>query len=173
MRRHGIHAASLVIGAVLLSSCATTSPGALPASTESLVHASAVACVRVASGSPNSDDRQLCDLYVDLRLWRIWGGYVDQVLSPRLRVTPLPCLADGPGCLWHETYEGLFRTETERVFGNPDPQPSSPLPFDMIPAEVQLEKAVALRSGLLQAVVGLDSQIETLRAATQGSGEAP
>jgi hypothetical protein len=92
---------------------------------------------------------------------------LERRLADRLTLsfTPLPCLADGPSCGWQQDYAELVQARFEVAFADPTPQPSTPLPFDQIPASVQLEKARSLRGGLLEAVGELDRQIEQLSAA--------
>lgn len=169
MRTNGLQAICLVIGAALLSSCGgTPSPRALPGSTVSLVEAAARGC---AAQNATPQERELCSFYYDLRILAKLGNRLDEMLASRFQVVPVPCLADGPDCLWNEAYRDLYRTQLGVAFGDPTPQPSTPLPFDRIPATVQLERAVAMRDGLMKAVTDLDGEIEVLRAAVNQVGE--
>jgi hypothetical protein len=158
----GGRALCLVSAALLLGAC-----GSLPSSSLSLVNDSAAACARVARWEalppPPPRDYELCSHYVDLRLMQD----LERRLADRLTLsfTPLPCLADGPSCGWQQDYAELVRARFEVAFADPTPQPSTPLPFDQIPASVQLEKAQSLRGGLLEAVAELDRRIELLSAA--------
>lgn len=167
MRSRVIAIAPILMGALLLTGCPTiTAP--FPASLQSLVEGAAAACVRVASTAPTpptNRDRELCSLYFDLRALRDLERHLYAGVDSPIRVTPLPCPADGPGCPWRDAYHEALRAGFEKAFGDPSPQPNTPLPFEIVTAEVQLEKAAALRDGLMQAVRDLDGQIETLRPA--------
>lgn len=163
---------SLPLAAMLCACGTTSSTASISATAGALLADSSSACVRVARARiagvpPNRRDEELCGLWVDLRLLSTLD--LDRLLGPRLRITGIPCLADGPRCDWQEDYQDVFRARLEEAFGNPDPQPNAPLPFDRISAEVQLDRTVAVRRGLLDAVADLDVQIESLRSAVQGT----
>ncbi len=162
MKHSGMPATSFVAAALLLSSCAS-----VPSSTLSLAEGSAAACAKVLGSTATSTDRQRCSLFHDLVVLERLLPHIEEALRPDLAVILLPCPADGPGCRWQDAYDRRFSAGLELVFGDPSPQPNAPVPFEAIPAQVQLQRATALREGLAQAVSDLDDQIEALGAAAQ------
>lgn len=157
MKRSGTLFVSLVLAGLLVSSCAF---GPRPAATDlakALVESSAEACVKQGPRS------ELCRAYLDLRLIQIWESRINEAL-PQFTITPLPCAADGPGCPWQEDYNRSLRDALEKVAGDPTPEPNYPIPFDVVPASIQLESATAQRQALAKAEADLDDLIEVLRA---------
>jgi hypothetical protein len=165
MTRTNLLIGLMITGLLLLNGCGTVSSSSTYFSRGAAHACGEVLRAHTSGSDPDPTAVSLCNSYYDVRLWENLESKLNGALISPIRVTPLPCLADGPGCGWPYAYHQSLKAGFLEVFGDPSPQPNAPLSFEIIAPEVQLEKAIGLRKSLMQVVTDLDDQIETLRSA--------